>query len=71
MNQLIYPQIAIVGMKLYEQLGNYDKAFSIGMLALELLRRENSQRYVYPYTNGGVILRCWCCILPSRDGWNA
>ena len=35
-------------MQLYQQLGEFQKAFYIGNSALELLRAQNSQRYAYP-----------------------
>lgn len=43
---LIYPQVALLGMKLELYAGNEEKAFSYGMEALELLRHQYSQRYV-------------------------
>lgn len=43
---LIYPQVALLGMKLELYVGNEEKAFSYGMEALELLRHQYSQRYV-------------------------
>lgn len=43
---LIYPQVALFGMKLELYAGNEEKAFSYGMEALELLRHQYSQRYV-------------------------
>ena len=43
---LIYPQVALLGMKLDLYAGNEEKAFSYGMEALELLRHQYSQRYV-------------------------
>lgn len=43
---LIYPQVALLGMKLKLYAGNEEKAFSYGMEALELLRHQYSQRYV-------------------------
>lgn len=48
MTQLLCPQAALVGMQLYQQLGEFQKAFYIGNSALELLRAQNSQRYAYP-----------------------
>ena len=48
MAQLLCPQAALVGMQLYQQLGEFQKAFDIGNSALELLRAQNSQRYAYP-----------------------
>ena len=43
---LIYPQVALLGMKLELYAGNEEKALSYGMEALELLRHQYSQRYV-------------------------
>lgn len=43
---LIYPQVALLGMKFELYAGNEEKAFSYGMEALELLRHQYSQRYV-------------------------
>ena len=43
---LIYPQVALLGMKLELHAGNEEKALSYGMEALELLRHQYSQRYV-------------------------
>lgn len=43
---LIYPQVALLGMKLELYAGNEEKAFSYGMEAFELLRHQYSQRYV-------------------------
>ena len=43
---LIYPQVALLGMKLERYSGNEEKALSYGMEALELLRHQYSQRYV-------------------------
>ena len=43
---LIYPQVALLGMKLELHDGNEEKALSYGMEALELLRHQYSQRYV-------------------------
>jgi tetratricopeptide (TPR) repeat protein len=48
MTQLLCPQAALVGMQLYQKLGEFQKAFDIGNSALELLRAQNSQRYAYP-----------------------
>ena len=48
MTQLLCPQAALVGMQLYQKLGEFQKAFDIGNSALELLRAKNSQRYAYP-----------------------
>lgn len=43
---LIYPQVALLGMKLELHAGNEEKALSYGMESLELLRHQYSQRYV-------------------------
>lgn len=46
--QMIIPQIAWLGMKLYQRLHMDDEALKVGENALELLRDQSSQRYVYP-----------------------
>lgn len=48
MQQMIIPQIAWLGMKLYQRLHMDDEALKVGENALELLRDQSSQRYVYP-----------------------
>lgn len=48
MQQLICPQIAWLGMELYQKLHMDEEALKIGENALELLRDQSSQRYAYP-----------------------
>ena len=43
---LICPQASLLGMEMEMQAGNFQKAFAYGREALELLRKEYSQRYV-------------------------
>lgn len=48
MQQMIFPQIALLGMKLYQKLHMDEDALKVGEEALELLRDQSSQRYAYP-----------------------
>lgn len=48
MQQLIAPQIAWLGMKLYQKLHMDEDALKVGEETLELLRDQSSQRYAYP-----------------------
>ena len=48
MQQMICPQTAWVGMKLYQKIHKDEEAYKLGECALELLRNQGSQRYAYP-----------------------
>ena len=47
MQQMIIPQIAWVGMTIYEKMNADEVAFNLGQAAIELLRDQCSQRYAY------------------------
>ncbi len=47
MQQMIIPQIAWVGMTIYEKMNADEVAYNLGQDAIELLRDQCSQRYAY------------------------
>ena len=48
MQQMIVPQIVLIGMRLLEEFHMDEKAYQLGETGVELLRNQCSQRYAYP-----------------------
>ena len=48
MQQMIVPQIVLIGMRLLEEFHMDEEAYQLGETGVELLRNQCSQRYAYP-----------------------
>ena len=54
MQQMIVPQIVLIGMRLLEEFHMDEKAYQLGETGVELLRNQCSQRYAYSGSSGMV-----------------